>query len=120
MKKDRAFPFRVGFTVAVIILDFFIIPQVLSILIHLKQGNPTGFHWSILGGITAIPMVRDIWLWLQPAALGTIAWIWLTGRSLVNVVYDDDQPRAAGHGQHGTARWLSENEVDRKFSTHRF
>lgn len=120
MKKDRAFPFRVGFTVAVIILDLFIIPQILSMLIYLKQGDSNNFQWSIFGGIIAIPMVKDIWFWLQPAVLGAIAWIWLTGRSLVNVVYDDDQPRSAGHGQHGTARWLTEKEIDRNFRTHMF
>lgn len=120
MRKDKAFPFRVAFTLVAVVLDLFVIPQLLSMLIHLKQGTIMDFHWSILGGIIAIPMVKDIWFWLQPAALGAIAWIWLTGRSMVNVVYDDDQPRPAGHGQHGTARWLTEKEIDKNFSTHRF
>jgi len=119
VRKDKAFPFRVAFTVVLVILDFFIIPQLLSMLIHSKHGL-LNYSWSVFGGIKALPTVKSIWLWLQPAALGVIAWIWLTGRSLVNVVYDNDQPRPAGHGQHGTARWMTQKEVDKHFSTHNF
>ncbi len=118
MRKDKAFPFRVAFSLVLVILDFFIIPQVLSMLVHLKQGSILTFHWSILGGIIAIPTVKDMWLWLQPAVFVAIVWIWLAERSLLNVVYVDDQPRSAGHGQHGSARWMSPAEVDQSFSVH--
>lgn len=119
-KKDKAFPFRVTFTVIVIILDFMVIPQLLIIPLMMKQQSMAAFHLSLLGGLKALTKVFHIWSWLQPLAIGAIVWIWLTGRSLVNVNYDSDLPQAAGHGQHGTARWLSELEVDVFFTTHKF
>ena len=119
-KKDKAFPFRVGFTLIIIILDLLVIPQILIIPLLVKQQSIAAFHFSLLGGIKALPTVLHIWFWLQPVAVGAIVWIWLTGRSLVNVNYDSDLPQVAGHGQHGTARWLLDSEVDSFFSTHKF
>lgn len=118
-KKDKAFPFRVGFTFVVVILDFLVLPQILIIPLLIKQQSLAAFHFSLFGGIKALPGVFHVWAWLQPLAAGAVVWIWVTGRSLVNVNYDSALPRAAGHGQHGTSRWLSDAEVDRYFSAHK-
>lgn len=119
-KKDKAFPFRVAFTIIVVALDFLVIPQLLIIPLLIKQQSLAAFHFSFFGAIKALPEVFHIWSWLQPLAVGVIVGIWLTGRSLVNVNYDSDLPQVAGHGQHGTARWLSEAEVDAFFNAHKF
>lgn len=119
-RKDKALPFRITFTIIIILLDLLVIPQILLVPIYVKQGTFAYFHWSFFGGITVLPKVKSVWLWLQPAAAGAIAWLWLTGRSLVNIVYTDDLPQPAGHGQHGTARWMTDAEIDRYFSTHKF
>jgi len=120
VRKDKALPFRIVFTLLVVILDFIVIPQLLMVPVHLKQGAFSQFHFSVLGWVSAFPLVKEIWLWIQPMALGAVAWLWLTGRSLVNVNYNNDMPQPAGHGQHGTARWQTDEEIDRNFSIHSF
>lgn len=119
-KKDKAFPFRVFFTLIVIVFDICILPQLLSLPFYLRSGNLTDFSLTALGWIPALKETKQVWVWLQPAAVGAVAWIWLTGRSLVNVVYDADVPRPSGHGQHGTARWQTEKEIDKNFKVHHF
>jgi type IV secretion system protein VirD4 len=120
MRKDKALPFRVAFTLIVAVLDFVIIPQLLMVPIQLKQGAPTQLQITAAGWITALPLVKNVWLWLQPIAVAAVVWLWLTGRSLVNVNFNADIPQPAGHGQHGTARWQTEKEIDRNFSVHSF
>lgn len=120
MKKDKALLFRVAFTFIVVIIDFVVLPQVLLIPSQIKQGMFNQFRFSIFGWIAALPQVLDVWKYIQPMAVGAIAWIWLTGRSLVNVYYQGDVPHPSGHGQHGTARWQTEKEVDQNFKVHRF
>lgn len=120
MRQDKALPFRITFTGIIVVLDFMVIPQLLTIPIYIKQSTISNFHWSVFGGIVALPTVKDVWVWLQPAAVGAIIWLWLAGRSLVNVVYNSDLPQPAGHGQHGTAKWLTDTEIDKNFTTHKF
>ncbi|NLK51459.1 MAG: hypothetical protein GX295_03285 [Syntrophomonadaceae bacterium] len=67
-----------------------------------------------------MPQVKSLWLWLQPVVVMAIAWLWLTGRSLVNVNYNKEIPNPSGHGQYGTARWQTEREIDQNFVSHRF
>lgn len=120
MKKDKALPFRIAFTLVLILLDIIIIPQLLLAPIHLKQGTLNQFAITLLGWITALPIIKGVWLWLQPAIIGAVIWIWMTGRSLVNVSYHADVPQASGHGQHGTARWQTVKEIDKNFEVHIF
>lgn len=120
MKKDKALPFRVAFTFVLLLLDFIIIPQILLAPIYLKQGNISSFSITFLGWVSAIPVVKGVWLWLQPAVIGAVVWIWLTGRSLVNVNHNSLVPQASGHGQHGTARWQTIKEIDKNFKVHHF
>lgn len=120
MKKDKALPFRIAFTFVLVFLDIIIIPQLLLAPIYLKQGNISSFSITILGWVSAITVVKGVWFWLQPAVIGIIVWLWLTGRSLVNINYNSDIPQASGHGQHGTARWQTVKEIDRHFKVHNF
>lgn len=120
MKKDKALPFRIAFTLIVIILDIVVIPQLLMAGINLKQGTISQFSLTATGWIAALPAVKDIWIWIQPMAAGAVLWLWLTGRSLVNVNYNADIPQASGHGQHGTARWQTPKEIDQSFQVHKF
>jgi len=120
MRKDKALPFRIAFTLIVAALDFVIIPQLLVAPIQLKQGALAQFRITAIGWIAALPLVKNIWLWLQPIAVAAVVWLWLSGRSLVNVNFNADIPQPAGHGQHGTARWQTEKEIDRNFSVHSF
>ncbi len=120
MRQDKAFPFRVTFTGVIFTLDIWLLPQLLTVLNSLKQQHSiAAFHLSVFGGFRDLPLVWDTWCWLQPLVIGVIVFIWLTGRSLVNVHYDSDLPQTAGHGQHGTSKWLQENEVDHYFSVHK-
>ncbi|MGE5545250.1 MAG: hypothetical protein ACM3UW_09795 [Bacillota bacterium] len=120
MRRDKALPFRIVFTVIVVTLDFIVLPQLLLALIHFKQGTFSQFQFSFFGWITALPHVKDVWIWIQPMAIGAVTWIWLTGRSLVNMNYLDDVPQPSGHGQHGTARWQTDEEIGHNFKVHRF
>ena len=120
MRKDKALPFRIAFTLIVIIIDFVVLPQVLMIPSQVKHGTYNQFELSVFGWIAALPQVFDVWKYIQPMAVAAIAWIWLTGRSLVNVNYKGDVPRPSGHGQFGTARWQTEKEIDKNFNVHRF
>lgn len=120
MKKDKALPFRIAFTVVVIVLDVVIIPQLLLAPIHLKQGTFSQFMLTPAGWLVALPAVKGVWFWLQPMAVGAIVWLWLTGRSLINVTCNADVPQPSGHGQHGTASWQTEKEIDENFQTHSF
>lgn len=119
-RKDKALPFRIAFTLIVIILDFIVLPQLLIAPVHLKQGTFSQFQFTATGWIAALPVVKSVWLWLQPMAVGAVVWLWVSGRSLVNVNYNADMPQTAGHGQHGTARWQTDKEIDRNFSVHGF
>lgn len=119
-RKDKALPFRIAFTLIVIILDFIVIPQLLIAPIHIKQGTFTQYQFTATGWITALPLIKGIWLWLQPMAVGAVVWLWVTGRSLVNVNYNADIPQPSGHGQHGTAKWQTEKEIDKNFKVHSF
>lgn len=120
MKKDKALPFRVVFTLLIIVLDFVIVPQLLIVPIHLKQATFAQFTLTSTGWITALPVVKSIWIWLQPMVVGAVIWLWMTGRSLVNVNYNADIPQPSGHGQHGTARWQTDKEIDKNFNVHSF
>ena len=113
MKKDKALPFRIVFSVIILLIDFMLIPQLLLIPIQ-QEASVT-----LTGWIVALPEIKNIWLWLQPMAVGAIIWIWATGRSLVNVNHGD-MPGPSGHGQHGTARWQTGKEVDQSFTSHKF
>lgn len=115
MKKDKAFKFRLFITFVVFIADFFIFPFLIAKI--LGQVNQE----SMITGIKLLfmPKVLDIWKWLQPMAVAFLVFVWFAGRSLVNISYRDDiTPERAGHGQHGTSRWLTEKEVDKHFSVH--
>lgn len=120
MRKDKALPFRITFTVILLLLDFIVIPQLLLLPLLMKQGIISQFSITFWGWIKAIPVVKGVWFWLQPAVFGAIVWLWLTGRSLVNINYNSDVPQVSGHGQHGTAKWQTAKEIDKNFKVHSF
>jgi type IV secretion system protein VirD4 len=120
MRKDGALPFRIVFTIVLAGIDFLLLPQFFMIPVHLREGTTNEFRLSFLGWAAAWERVKGIWIWIQPMAAGAVAWIWLAGRSLVNVNPSGDTPQSAGHGQHGTARWQTDKEVDCNFTVHLF
>lgn len=116
--------YRLFFTILLLVFDFLVLTGGLFFLLQLKTMGAeyiAEYSFSIFHCIEVFldPAARNIWIWLQPAVMGALIWVWLTGRSTLHQ-FDSDMPSPAGHGQHGTARWMTEKEVDSFFTVHKF
>lgn len=112
---------RMILTLLIGFIDFVIAPGILFKAYTIRVFSPELFIPDLQAVIQfwGVPKMRMIWFYLQPATIVAVAWVWLQGRSNLHQ-FSGDAPGPAGHGQFGTARWMTEMEADRTFSKHFF
>lgn len=110
--------FRLFFSILLVILDIFLLPQILVLPLFIKDNILHTWSltfFSIKYFKTAFPM----WIWCQLFLVAALIYIWTEGKGFVNIS-DSDNPPAAGHGQHGTSRWMTQKEIEKVFTVKHF
>ena len=125
-KRQRAKYARYGFAGVLILFDLFALPWALFFLLVVKLHGiaraPAIWQHSLslFGGVTLIPRVFQLWIWLQLIVGLLIFLVLTTGRGLGGGYDPDGDPQAAGSGQFGSSRWQSEREIDQSFEVRKF
>lgn len=118
--------YRIAFTLILAGIDLLVISGGLFFLYQIKihgAGIVSSLKPSLAWSMAALKnqKTRQLWLWLQPAVLGALVWIWTVGRhSLEQLNNVEGVPNPSGHGQFGTARWMQEKEADKIFTVNKF
>lgn len=114
---------KVVLVAIILALDVVFLPWLLRFpeFIKLYGIGPAASCWIKSSPLPAIamiftnPMFRAIWLWMQLLVFGVVIYLVWNPLSLKKTtLYNSDfgGPPAAGNGQFGNARWLTEKEVD--------
>lgn len=119
--------FRLYFILFLLLLDFFLLPQVLDLSYYLKaDGIKPGFlrwkqeelerPWTGPAVLVGNARVRTAWYWAQ-LMLGAAVLSVFNRRGLRHRKkdYGPGGPPAAGEGQFGTSRWQTDEEIKANF-----
>ncbi len=124
-RRERARYIRYCFVGVLILLDLFALPWALffPLVVKLHGIARAPAIWlhslSLVGGITVIPRVFQLWGWLQ-LIFGLLVFLTLTSGRGLSAGYDPEgDPTPAGQGQFGSSRWQSEQEIDGNFTVRR-
>lgn len=111
---------KIAIAIVIVLFSILILPQFIVFLGYFKQYTiqaPTIFFQELnfINNISLI--VKDklflkTWIYFQPAILLAIGLTLFAGKKRNKIRGDLGGPEAAGNGEYGTSKWLTEREVD--------
>lgn len=116
---------RRSIAAAVALLLFSLLAVVCAYNIHQLLSGELVFSchpFTCLMAVLTVPLIRTWWLLLEGAAILAVTWM-LFGREyikyrskLIYVCPGIVTPEPGGQGQYGTARWMTDNELEKAFT----
>lgn len=115
---------RIGSLIVLIFFDIFIMPYILKLPINLNNNDFDGWKDTVISHPFLGPMtlykdnkLKEIWFYSQPLIFAGIVAIFFSTRMRGQQKKGGlGGPDAAGSGQFGTARWLTDKEIESVFN----